>query len=71
MPESGRAKKHVFCGEGTVAGKGCQTLACALAKFWYTEILVQICLAANGPVYNLVSVTQRSIRLQCWVFSQK
>jgi hypothetical protein len=27
MVESGRAKKHVFGGEGTVAGKGCQTLA--------------------------------------------
>jgi len=27
MAESGRAKKHVFGGEGTVAGKGRQTLA--------------------------------------------
>jgi len=27
MAESGRAKKHVFGGDGTVAGKGRQTLA--------------------------------------------
>ena len=30
MAECGQAKKHVFCGEGTVAGTGCKTLACAL-----------------------------------------
>lgn len=48
MAESGRAKKHVFCSEGTVAGTGCKTLACALAKSWYTVSSVRICLAANG-----------------------
>jgi len=35
MAESGQAKKHVFCSDGTVAGKGCKTLACA------SEVLVE------------------------------
>jgi len=48
MAESGRAKKHVFCSDGTVAGKGCKTLARA-SKSWYNDDLGQICLAANGP----------------------
>jgi len=43
------AKKHVFGSDGTVAGMGYQTLACGLAKSWYTVSSVQICLAANGP----------------------
>lgn len=45
------AKKHLFCSEGMVAGTGCRTLACALAKSWYTECSVQICLAANSFIY--------------------
>ena len=36
LVESGQAKKHVFCSEGTVAGMGCETLACVLA-IWATE----------------------------------
>jgi hypothetical protein len=31
IAESGQAKKHVFCSDGRVAGKGCKTLACVLA----------------------------------------
>jgi hypothetical protein len=60
MTESGRAKKHVFCCDGKVAGTGCKTLACALAKSWYAVSSVQICLAANGPAVAGVSVTRRS-----------
>jgi len=29
--EAGHAKRHMFCSAGTVEGKGCKTLACALA----------------------------------------
>jgi len=56
MAESGQAKKHVFCSDGMVAGTGCKTLACALAKSWYTVSSVQICLAANGLLVKLVAV---------------
>jgi hypothetical protein len=34
IAESGWAKNHVFCSDGTVAGMGCKTLACA------SEVLV-------------------------------
>jgi len=54
--------KHVFGSEGTVAGMGCQTLACAL------EVMLQSHLALNLTArrYNFVSVTRRSIRVESW-----
>jgi len=55
----GRAKKHVFCSDGTVAGMGCKTLARAMVKSWYTVSSVQICLAANGPAIWGGCVTRR------------
>jgi len=50
----------VFCSDGTVAGTGCKTLACAMAKSWYTASFEQICLAANGPAIKGGCVTWRS-----------
>ncbi len=48
----------MFCSDGTVAGTGCKTLACALAKSWYTAR----CLAANGPAIWGGCVTRRQHR---------
>ena len=50
----GLAKKQVFCSAGTVAGTGCKTLARALAKSWYADDSVQICLAANDQPVSAV-----------------
>jgi hypothetical protein len=47
------AKKHVFCSEEMVAGKGCKTLACALAIM----MLVQASLTANGTAIRVGCVT--------------
>jgi hypothetical protein len=47
MAKSGRAKKHVLCSEGTVAGMGCKTLACALG-IKVTVMFYLKTLTANG-----------------------
>jgi hypothetical protein len=66
MAESRRAKKHVFGGEGMVAGKGRQTLARA------SEVMVEwgrgACLAANGSVVAVVSVGGAVRRYVSWYF---
>ena len=36
------AKKHVFGSEGTVAGTGCQTLACALEVMGLQKFALQL-----------------------------
>jgi len=46
----------VFCSEGTFAGTGCKTLACALAVM----ILWHRSLTANGSLSNyLLGVTEK------------
>jgi hypothetical protein len=46
----GQAKKHVFGSEETVAGKDCQTLACALA----INLLTKILSAAQPPLWSFI-----------------
>jgi len=61
MAESGQAKKHpaeagqvVICSDGTVAGTGCKTLACA------SKVLVQCEHGRNLPCSYLLVIPARS-----------
>ena len=66
MVESGWAKKHVFCSDGTVAGTGCKTLACAMAKSWYTGAWCKFALQLTARQYGEVVLPDDSIRVESW-----
>jgi hypothetical protein len=66
----GGPKSMCFAATGRLQGWAAKLLR-ARRKSRYSENLVVICLAANGPAIWGGCVTRRSIRAGSWYFSQK